>query len=144
MEDAIAQIELGFKKGLVPKLTDDGTSGTYLLRGPKKDPLAVFKPIDEEAFAPNNPRGNAGAFGSQTFRAGVLSGEACIREVAAYLLDKDGFSGVPPTTMVENAHDNFRRFKVSNFKVVSECRDYIDMISSIIAPENQLQNHELR
>lgn len=46
--------------------------------------------------------------------------------------------------MVENAHDNFRRFKVSNFKVVSECRDYIDMISSIIAPENQLQNHELR
>ena len=119
-------------------MTDDGTSGTYLLRGPKKDALAVFKPIDEEAFAPNNPRDHAGPFGSQTFRAGVLSGEACIREVAAYLLDNGGFSGVPPTTMVENAHNSFRRFKVSNFKIVSECKDYIDMISSIIAPENQV------
>ena len=32
----------------------------------------------------------------------MLSGEACIREVAAYLLDKDGFSGVPSTTMIES------------------------------------------
>ena len=99
---AIRDIESGFKKGLKPKLTDDGTSGTYLMRGISKKPLAVFKPIDEEAFAPNNPRDHVGRFGSQSFRAGVLSGEACIREVAAYLLDKDGFSGVPSTTMIES------------------------------------------
>jgi hypothetical protein len=102
LQTAIKEIEQGFKKGLKPKLTDDGTSGTYLMRGVSKKPLAVFKPIDEEAFAPNNPRDHVGRFGSQSFRAGVLSGEACIREVAAYLLDKDGFSGVPSTTMIES------------------------------------------
>jgi len=58
-----------------------------LLRGSNKKTIAVFKPIDEEAFAPNNPRDHVGPFGSKTFRAGVLSGESCIREVAAYLLD---------------------------------------------------------
>lgn len=70
-----------------PKLSNDGTSGTYFLRGPDKRIEAVFKPIDEEAFAPNNPRDYVGAFGQTTFRKGVLSGEACIREVAAYMLD---------------------------------------------------------
>ena len=102
LQSAIKEIEKGFKKGLKPKLTDDGTSGTYLMRGISRKPLAVFKPIDEEAFAPNNPRDHVGRFGQQSFRAGVLSGEACIREVAAYLLDKDGFSGVPSTTMIES------------------------------------------
>ena len=29
----IRDIEKGFKRGLKPKLTEDGTSGTYLLRG---------------------------------------------------------------------------------------------------------------
>ena len=72
----------------------------------------------------------------------MLSGEACIREVAAYLLDQDGFSGVPPTTMVEATHDSFRKFKFSNFKIVSECNDYVDMISSIIAPENHQEEDD--
>lgn len=100
----------------------------------------MFKPIDEEAFAPNNPRNHVGAFGSLTFREGILSGEACIREVAAYLIDTDGFSGVPPTTMVEATHDSFRKFKFSNFKIESDCNDYVDMITSIIAPENHEKN----
>ena len=30
-------------------------------------------------------------------KPGVLSGEACVREVAEYLLDHRKFSGVPPT-----------------------------------------------
>lgn len=68
-------------------MTEYGTGGTYLLRGKQKQTLAVFKPIDEEAFAPNNPRDHIGPFGHKTFRAGVLSGEAAIREVAAYLID---------------------------------------------------------
>ena len=125
-----------------PILTDDGTSGTYLLRGKNKQTLAVFKPIDEEAFAPNNPRDHIGPFGSKTFRAGVLSGEACIREVAAYLIDKDGFSGVPPTTMVETSHESLKTFKFSNFEIVTGCKDFVDMMASIIAPQNQLHNHE--
>ena len=111
-------IEQGFDAGLKPKLTYDGTSGTYFLKDACRNPRAVFKPIDEEAFAPNNPRDHIGPFGSPSFRAGVLSGEACIREVAAYLLDKDGFSGVPPTTMVEVTHDGFKKFKFSNLKII--------------------------
>jgi phosphatidylinositol 4-kinase type 2 len=111
-------IERGFDRGLKPKLTYDGTSGTYMLRDEDRKIQAVFKPIDEEAFAPNNPRDHIGPFGSPSFRAGVLSGEACIREVAAYLLDKDGFSGVPPTTMVEVTHDGFKKFKFNNIKII--------------------------
>jgi hypothetical protein len=132
----IKVIQQGFEMGLKPNLTNDGTSGTYFLRCTDKKPKAVFKPIDEEAFSPNNPRGYVGAFGQTTFRPGVLSGEACIREVAAYIIDHGQFSGVPPTTMVEATHDSFRKFKFSNYRIISECNDYVDMISSIIAPEN--------
>lgn len=32
----ITDIVSGFQKGLKPKLTDDGTSGTYILRGARK------------------------------------------------------------------------------------------------------------
>lgn len=54
----------GFNSGLIPKLTDDGTSGTYEIRSINKEKLCIFKPIDEEPFAPNNPRGHIGLFGS--------------------------------------------------------------------------------
>ena len=142
LDEIIKDIKDGLQEGLKPKLTDDGTSGTYILRGSSKKAVAAFKPIDEEAFAPNNPRNHVGPFGSTSFRAGVLSGEACIREVAAYLLDKDGFSGVPPTTMVEARHDSFKTFKFSNYQIITDCNDYVDMISSIIAPENQEKTEE--
>jgi hypothetical protein len=36
MQIQIREIEKGFKKGLKPKLTEDGTSGTYLLRASNK------------------------------------------------------------------------------------------------------------
>ena len=54
----------GFNSKLIPKLTEDGTSGTYILRNAQKQSIAIFKPIDEEPFAPNNPRGHTGQFGS--------------------------------------------------------------------------------
>jgi hypothetical protein len=41
-------------------------------------------------------------------RAGIKPGEACLsREVAAYLLDEKGFSGVPMMTLVEVRHPAF-------------------------------------
>jgi len=118
-----------------------------MLRGPnRKTTLAIFKPIDEEAMAPNNPRGHVGPFGSSSFgKAGVLSGEFCVREVAAYLLDTDGFSGVPPTTMVEVTNDDFRSLTINTFrdlKIKTECTDYVDMISAIIAPENNEEEEQ--
>ena len=64
----VDQVRQWFNAGLRPILTDEGTSGAYELRNPNKRKIAIFKPIDEEPFAPNNPRGNTGPFGSQTFR----------------------------------------------------------------------------
>ncbi len=49
LKSTVAQIKQGLEAGLKPKLTEEGTSGTYLLRGTESaKPLAVFKPIDEE------------------------------------------------------------------------------------------------
>ena len=62
--------------------------------------MAIFKPFDEEPFAPNNPRKFVGELGSPGFRRGILSGESATREVAAYMLDSTGFHGVPETTYV--------------------------------------------
>ena len=58
LREVIDQILQGFNQKLVPKLTDDGTSGAYRMRTSDKENIAIFKPIDEEPFAPNNPRGH--------------------------------------------------------------------------------------
>jgi hypothetical protein len=96
-------------QGLVPVLNLSGTSGTYNLRNTNKDIVALFKPIDEEAFAPNNQKGYTGKFGQESFRKGILSGEGSIREVAAYLLDRSNFFYVPETTFVEICHPTFNK-----------------------------------
>jgi hypothetical protein len=96
-------------QGLAPVLNLNGTSGSYNLRNTNKDTVAIFKPIDEEAFAPNNQKGYTGKFGQETFRKGILSGEGSIREVAAYLLDKNNYFHVPETTFVEMSHPTFNK-----------------------------------
>lgn len=106
LEEVFIKIRNGFSQGLKPELMEYGTAGTYFLKGPDWEIYGVFKPIDEEAFAPNNPKGNTGDFGSKTFRAGVLSGEGGIREVAAFLLGGK-FCHVPDTTLTEVIHPIF-------------------------------------
>ncbi|GFE53292.1 phosphatidylinositol 3-and 4- [Babesia ovis] len=110
MQEIINEIALSLKSNIKPKLTMDGTGGTYLMYNKKRICCAVFKPIDEEAFAPCNPRGYEGTLNHQGFRSGVLSGEGASREVAAYLLDSayGGVCGVPDTTMVEASHPCFK------------------------------------
>ena len=117
----ICQARRGFAVGLKPDLVLDGSGGTYFLHDAHKAKVAVFKPADEEPYAANNPRGyiastaqiDAGSgFGlngglDDGMRAGISPGEACIREVAAYLLDHGGFSGVPATTLAEARHPAF-------------------------------------
>lgn len=106
----LLQCKRGMHLGLAPTLALEGTGGTYFLPGPKGQPLVCFKPQDEEPFAVNNPRGQTsfgGTAGGVTLRAGIRPGEACIREVAAYLVDRHEFSGVPPTTLVECQHAKF-------------------------------------
>jgi hypothetical protein len=111
LEKIINQALSGFAKGLKPKLLEDGTSGVYQIRNVDKEVIAIFKPFDEEANAPNNQKGYANLFGSKSFKEGILSGEATIREEAAYLLDSfsDKFNfDVPPTTFVELCHKAFK------------------------------------
>ena len=93
---------------LKPAFILDGSGGTYFLHNTRKGKIAVFKPADEEPYADNNPRGYIRQPGQDMFlREGVLPGEACIREVAAYMLDHGGFCGVPMTTLVECRHPSF-------------------------------------
>jgi len=90
-------------RGVRPRLSEEGSGGTYVLKD-----LAVFKPLDEEAFAPLNPRGHVGALGSPSLRRGIRSGEAAQREVAAYRIDRGGVegvcAGVPLTVIGELQH----------------------------------------
>ena len=58
----------------------------------------MFKPLDEEPFAPNNPKGFVGKqLGAPGVSRAVRVGEAAFREVAAFLLDHGRFSRVPRT-----------------------------------------------
>jgi phosphatidylinositol 4-kinase type 2 len=121
LQSLVSQARWGLLYGLKPDLVLEGSGGTYILHDVKKNPIAIFKPSDEEPYAVNNPRGylpplassSSSSSGHDTdevqlaLRAGVKPGEACIREVAAYLLDADGFAGVPPTTLVEARHSTF-------------------------------------
>lgn len=81
--------------------------------------VAVFKPIDEEPMAANNPRGLPLSADGEGLKKGTRVGEGAVREVAAYILDhpregprpksstEKGFAGVPPTVMVKCLHDGF-------------------------------------
>jgi len=78
-----------------------------MLKDKNEKTVAVFKPIDEEPFAPNNPRGMKAPFGSATCRPGIKSGELTVREVIAYMLDHESFADVPATTLVQTSHPVF-------------------------------------
>ncbi|ETV82108.1 hypothetical protein, variant 1 [Aphanomyces astaci] len=104
----------GLALGFTPELAMDGTGGTYFLKDPAQRKIVCFKPQNEEPFGPCNPRGFVGSLGEAGFRKGVLSGEACEREVAAFLLDKDHFASVPATTLAEIKHPAFKNSDSGN------------------------------
>eukprot|EP00636_Phaeomonas_parva_P017973 CAMPEP_0118863620 /NCGR_PEP_ID=MMETSP1163-20130328/8418_1 /TAXON_ID=124430 /ORGANISM="Phaeomonas parva, Strain CCMP2877" /LENGTH=316 /DNA_ID=CAMNT_0006797643 /DNA_START=151 /DNA_END=1097 /DNA_ORIENTATION=- len=98
----------GIAAGHAPVLSEDGTGGTYFFPDGERKFVAAFKPGDEEPFCVNNPRGYARREGSdESMRTGIRPGEAHYREVAAYFCDHGGFTGVPPTTLVEARHTAF-------------------------------------
>ena len=92
LKSIVEDVDRGLVDGLTPKKTSNGSSGAYFVYGSSSDkPQAVFKPADEEA----------------SMRKGIRSGEECLREVAAFNLDHDGFCGVLSTTLVESNHYAF-------------------------------------
>nr|XP_043639124.1 phosphatidylinositol 4-kinase gamma 3 [Erigeron canadensis] len=97
----------GLEKGFKPIRSTEGTGGTYFMQDSSgKKYVSVFKPIDEEPMALNNPNGLPLSTDGEGLKKGTRVGEGAIREVAAYLLD-DGFAGVPPTVLVKCLHEAF-------------------------------------
>lgn len=140
LEKIIEEIKLGFLTGLHPTQNQDGTSGTYFMKSVTKEVVAVFKPIDEEAFAPNNQKGYPGKFGQQSFRKGILSGEGSIREVAASILDVNNkkIFRIPETTFVELSHKAFVRNSLNMMMSVES--DSINKIKTSIIHNYIMEN----
>ncbi|XVF53092.1 hypothetical protein PTKIN_Ptkin05aG0071900 [Pterospermum kingtungense] len=110
----------GLNMGNQPIRSSEGTGGTYFMQGKLGDDyVSIFKPIDEEPMAVNNPQGLPLSTNGEGLKKGTRVGEGAVREVAAYLLDHPksgprylsdemmGFAGVPPTCMVQCLHKGF-------------------------------------
>lgn len=112
IEAVLLECSEGLRKGVQPSLAMGGTGGTYFLRSCEEGtPLAVFKPKDEEAGTPQNPRGYEAPENSRTTRPGVPSTQRAVREVAAQLIDHGRFAGVPFTTLAHGRHVSFQPLK---------------------------------
>lgn len=110
----------GLDSGHYPIRSMEGTGGVYFMMdslGQKY--VSVFKPMDEEPMAVNNPQELPYSLDGEGLKKGTRVGEGAFREVAAYILDhpkgghyplfgdEKGFAGVPPTFMVKCLHGGF-------------------------------------
>lgn len=87
------------------ELVPNCCGGTYLMRNSRGAQAAVFKPTDEEPYAPENPKGFTGLMDVDSeMKAGVVVGGGAARECAAFLLDHQGVGSVPCTAMLRIAH----------------------------------------
>ncbi len=96
------EVKLWLQEGGVPHLFLRGLSGTWLMKDRLGARCAVFKPMDEEIFAPNNPTSERwrGALGRAPL--GVAAGSGVLRERAVYLIDRLlGLQLVPETVIAE-------------------------------------------
>ncbi|GAB2227899.1 hypothetical protein Droror1_Dr00009727 [Drosera rotundifolia] len=104
----VAEVAIAVAFGADSVPVSSGLGGAYFLCGRNGNSIAVAKPIDEEPFALNNPKGFTGRmFGQPGLKRSVRLGETGMRELAAYLLDHGGFAGVPPTALVKISHVEF-------------------------------------
>ncbi|GMI73645.1 phosphoinositide 4-kinase gamma 4, UBIQUITIN-LIKE DOMAIN KINASE GAMMA 4 [Hibiscus trionum] len=110
----------GLYSGKIPIRSVEGTGGVYFMQdstGQKS--VSVFKPIDEEPLAVNNPRQLPVSSDGEGLKKGTRVGEGAFREVAAYILDhprkgqhslygdEKGFAGVLPTALIKCLHVGF-------------------------------------
>ncbi|OIV94939.1 hypothetical protein TanjilG_22136 [Lupinus angustifolius] len=120
LQDMIRSTFDGLQKGNHPVRSSEGTGGTYFMQDSTgMEYVSVFKPIDEEPMAVNNPHGLPVSSNGEGLKRGTKVGEGAFREVAAYVLDHPkagrrlvsgeaiGFAGVPPTAMVKCLHKTF-------------------------------------
>ncbi|KAK4415827.1 Phosphatidylinositol 4-kinase gamma 4 [Sesamum alatum] len=120
ISDMIKSTLDGLDNGNYPIRSSEGTGGAYfMLDASGSKYLSVFKPVDEEPMAVNNPRGLPLSEDGEGLKRGTTVGEGGIRECAVYILDHPasghrsftgelrGFAGVPPTVYVRCLHQGF-------------------------------------
>ncbi|KAG6397132.1 hypothetical protein SASPL_143296 [Salvia splendens] len=118
--EMVQSVSDGLAQGKQPARSSEGMGGTYFMQDATGDKyVAVFKPVDEEPLALNNPQGLPPSHDGQGLKRGTRVGEGAWREVAAYILDHPiegaqslfrteiGFAGVPPTVMMQCLHEGF-------------------------------------
>jgi len=104
----VKSVTRGLRACQEPEKTAEGMGGTYFFCNENGRKVAILKPCDEEPLAPNNPKGYVGrSLGDPGWKPTVRVGEAAMREVAAYLLDRDGFAKVPTSVLVRARHPIF-------------------------------------
>jgi len=93
---------LDTSKLTVSSHVEDGVNGVYFVKNSEDEGVfGVFKPAEEEAFAPENRKDRIGNLNEESpLKSGAYVGEAFKKEVAAYLLDHDGFARVPETKLI--------------------------------------------
>ncbi|KAI8544955.1 hypothetical protein RHMOL_Rhmol07G0005800 [Rhododendron molle] len=120
LEDLVKSTYQGLARGNYPIRSAEGTGGAYFMMDASgKKYVSVFKPIDEEPMAVNNPRDLPLSVNGEGLKKGTKVGQGALREVAAYIIDhpkkghrlisgeERGFSGVPPTMLVKCLHGGF-------------------------------------
>ncbi|CAL4909837.1 unnamed protein product [Urochloa decumbens] len=152
LRDLVSAVRAGMESGKAPVMSSEGTGGAYFMQDASGHRhVAVFKPVDEEPMAPNNPRGLPVSATGEGLKKGTRVGEGALREVAAYVLDHPiggrrsfptghgaaGFAGVPPTALVRCMHKGFGQpegsvqppaFKVGSMQAfVKNCGSCEDM-----------------
>lgn len=121
----VVEVAIAIASGVNPEPVSNGLGGAYFMHSRDGDTIAVAKPMDEEPLAFNNPKCFGGRMiGQPGMKRSIRIGEAGLREAAAYLLDHDGFSCVPPTALVKFSHVRFNMNNVESdlsppFKIAS-------------------------
>eukprot|EP00249_Psilotum_nudum_P005621 c19066_g1_i1 orf=458-2305(+) len=148
LKDLLVQVRTALQAGHTPILSSEGSGGVYFMKNESGlEYVAVFKPVDEEPMAVNNPRGFSSCHSGEGLKRGTRIGEGAIREVAAYLLDRpccgpkywcgkmqEGFAGVPPTMLVRcyhgAFHSNLEEQKLYRKAKVGSLQQFIHAVSS--------------
>lgn len=121
--ELLARVEEGLKY-YQPELCEEGVNGTYFLRDEHGRKVAVFKPNDEEGDSQNNPKRSGEE--SEFVNKGILQGEGALREVAAYVLDRNHFSGVPQTLMATLEHPSFKNTEGTPFPKTGSLQEFVE------------------
>ncbi|KAI4341215.1 hypothetical protein MLD38_025966 [Melastoma candidum] len=121
----VVEVAIAIASGVNPIAVSGGLGGVYYMNSRNGRKVAIAKPVDEEPLAFNNPKGFGGLMlGQPGLKRSIRIGETGVRELAAYLLDHGGFSGVPPTALVKICNvpfhvNNTSAVPPSNYKIAS-------------------------